>query len=368
MDPQIKTVEEIDELYKFTLAGINVSIANSLRRTIINDIPTVVIRTENYNDNQCKFIKNTTRLHNEILKQRLSCIPIHMQLDELDLLPNNYELVVDVKNDDDKTMYVTTEHFKIRKKDGGKYLSPAEHLRIFPPSKQNYFIDFARLRPKISDSIPGDELSFIADFSISTAKTNSMFNVVSKCAYGNSPDLEKINKVWQEKESKLKSEDVSQEDISFQKKNFYILDAQQIYLKDSFDFVIQSVGVYENKTIVKTAAQILFEKFDNFNNFIDSDIVDILNSDTTMSNCYDIHLKDEDYTIGKVLEFILYAKYYEEEKKLTFCGFKKFHPHDNYSVIRIAFKQQSDKSMAKQLLKNASTEAVNIFKKIHKIV
>ena len=198
MDPQIKTVEEIDELHVY-IAGINVSIANSLRRTIINDIPTVVIRTENYNDNQCKFIKNTTRLHNEILKQRLSCIPIHMQLDELDLLPNNYELVVDVKNNDDKTMYVTTEHFKIRKKDGGKYLSPAEHLRIFPPSKQNYFIDFARLRPKISDSIPGDELSFIADFSISTAKTNSMFNVVSKCAYGNTPDLEKINKVWQEK-------------------------------------------------------------------------------------------------------------------------------------------------------------------------
>ena len=34
-----------------------------------------------------------------------------------------------------------------------------------------------------------------------------------------------------------------------------------------------------------------------------------------MSNCYDIHLKDEDYTIGKVLEFILYAKNITKKKK-----------------------------------------------------
>ena len=49
-----------------------------------------------------------------------------------------------------------------------------------------------------------------------------MFNAVSKCAYGNTPDLTLIDKVWKEKEQKLKNDDVSKEDIEFAKKNLFI--------------------------------------------------------------------------------------------------------------------------------------------------
>ena len=49
--------------------------------------------------------------------------------------------------------------------------------------------------------------------------------------------------------------------ISFQEKNFRILDAQRYYIEDSFDFVVQSVGVYDNKDIMKTGAKILYNKF-----------------------------------------------------------------------------------------------------------
>ena len=92
------------------------------------------------------------------------------------------------------TLFFFSLHFRIKKKDTNTYLSEQEQRNIFPPNRiTNSYIDFARLRPKISDSIPGEELQFTAEFSISNALTNSMFNVVSKCSYGNTPDASKIN-------------------------------------------------------------------------------------------------------------------------------------------------------------------------------
>ena len=90
MNPKIDNISDKGNTLQFTLSGVNVSLANAIRRTILSDIPTLTFFTETYNDNQCKIEINTSRLHNEILKQRISCIPIHMT--ELDILPGNYFL------------------------------------------------------------------------------------------------------------------------------------------------------------------------------------------------------------------------------------------------------------------------------------
>ena len=98
---------------------------------------------------------------------------------------------------------------------------------------------------------------------------------------------------------------------------------------------------------------------------IDSDVVPIKMSETTVDNSYDIVLENEDYTIGKALEYILYEKHYNGDKILTYCGFKKFHPHDDDSVIRIAFSQPADKRMVGQYIKEAAVAAKDVFKKVH---
>lgn len=365
MEPQFSEIYENEQILKFTLSGLNVSLANALRRTILSDIPIVVIRTENYNDNQCNITENTSRLHNEIIKQRLSCIPIHMT--NLETLPGKYMLEVDIRNDTDGVMYATTEHFKIKNKSNGNYLKEEEVHRIFPPcEKTNSYIDFVRLRPRISDIIPEEVLKLTAEFSVGTAAESSAFNVVSKCTYGNTPDIPKINEKWQEIEAKLRTQDdLKDSDIEFQKRNFYLLDAQRIFVPDSFDFAIKSVGVYENRVLIKMAAQTLFEKFGNFVNDVNSDVVPILNSETTMENSYDIHLEDEDYTMGKVIEYILYERYYQKDKVLNFCGFKKMHPHDTKSIIRIAFAESGEKSEVKKILAEAGLRAQEVFKKVH---
>jgi len=365
MNPSINNIAVEDDLYKFTLSGINVSLANALRRTVLTDIPTTVFYTETYKDNQCNIEINTTRLHNEIIKQRLSCIPIHIT--ELDLLPNNYVLELDMENNTDNIIIITTEDFKIKNKSNGNYLTKEETRRIFPANvKTNAYIDFARIRPRIGN-IPGEKLKLTAEFSVHTAIESSMFNVVSICSYGNTIDKSKVQSVWEQHENKFKSEQLTKQDIEMQKKNFYILDAQRHYVEDSFDYSIQSIGVYENKQIVKMACKVICDKLNEMIINIESDIIPIRPSETIMENSYDIILENEDYTMGKMLEYILYELYYNNENALSFCGFKKFHPHDDESIIRIAYNNKSDKNMVRNHLNNACMKAKEVYEKINKM-
>ena len=94
----ITNFEEFDNRLTFTISGIDLSYANALRRTIISDIPTLVFRTSPYEKNKCNIISNTGRLNNELVKQRLSCIPICIPDEKLfKHFINNYELELSEK-------------------------------------------------------------------------------------------------------------------------------------------------------------------------------------------------------------------------------------------------------------------------------
>ena len=366
MNPKISNISEESDLYRVTLSGINVSIANAIRRIILSEIPVTTIQTDSHETNDCKVIVNTGRLHNEILKHRLSCIPIIIK--ELDLLPEKYILEVNVSNESDNMRYVTTEDFRIKNKSNGNYLTAEETRKIFPPNAiTNMYIDFARLRPKISDSIPGEHIHLEAEFSVHCAKDNSMYNVVSKCAYANTPDIAKIESTWSDIQEKWVKEGLSKDEVQFQKKNYMLLDAQRQFVPDSFDFVVQTLGIYENSELLKTACAILQNKFLDLIQAVESDTLLILTSETTMDYCYDVMLENEDYTVGKVLEYILYENFYQGKAILNFCGFKKFHPHNKDSTVRIAFSQNTDRNMVRQVLKEAGVSAAEVFKKIYKM-
>jgi DNA-directed RNA polymerase II subunit RPB3 len=372
MNPTISDIVHEDDVYKFRLSNINVSLANAVRRIILSEIPTYVFNTDNSAENNCIIEVNTSRLHNEIIKQRLGCIPIHrkvsMNKKEEESLAGNYIVEVDVTNDTDNIMYVTTEHFKLKNKVTGNYITEEETRKIFPKNPlTHYFIDFVRLRPKISDTIPGEKFKMTCEISVSMAKVNSMFNVVSICSYFNTLDNIKKDKVWEEHRDKLiqTDKDITSDEIEFQKKNFELLDAQRYYVPDSFDFTVQTVGVYDNQEIVKRGCVVLQNKFIDLIHDIDADIVPINVSESTMDNCYDIMLEGEDYTIGKVLEYILYETFYNKEKKLSYCGFKKYHPHDSYSIIRVAFSDRLDKAAVRQCLREASVLAQEVFTKLY---
>ena len=364
MNPQVElNSRHNDEMLLFTLSGVNVSLANAIRRTILSEIPLVVFRTTPYEQNKANIIANTSRLNNEILKQRLSCIPIHIK--DIDGFPlKNYQLEVNVENITDTTMYVTTENFVINDLVTGKPIDQTKNREIFPADDYTgYFIDFVRLRPKISEELPGEKINLTCELSIGTAKEDGMFNAVSTCSYGYTVDalaqeatLEKLRQKW-------KDEGKNADEVNFEAKNWKLLDGLRITKQDSFDFTIQSVGIYENVELVHKGCEILIDKFQYQDSLIEKDELVIEKSQNTMSNSYDIILENEDYTIGKVLEYLMYTKFYET-KMLTFCGFKKMHPHDSQSIIRVAYKDPIDISTIKGNLKECIDDAIQVFTKV----
>jgi hypothetical protein len=100
-----------------------------------------------------------------------------------------------------------------------------------------------------------------------------------------------------ETDLKIRNPGISKEDITFEKNNFKYLDQARCFLPDSFDFIIQSIGVFSNRKIVSLALDVLIKKLSKMIN----EKTPVIPSETTMMNCFDIILIDEDYTIGKMI-------------------------------------------------------------------
>lgn len=399
-----------DNKLSFSLKNIHYSTANAIRRTILSDIPVYGIKTETEEINQCHVQANTSRFHNEIIKQRLSCIPVHSKVKnpkpinksrepwESESAPDSYsskedmrlyELEVEAKNEDDhQTLWVTTEDFRLRNKETNEYLSPEELHQIFPANViTGRYIDFVRLLPRIGQTVPGEQIKLSAEFSVCTAKENGMYNVATICTYHNTIDTVKRDAAWEqyEKEHSKEFENKSDQEKLFEKENFYQLQGQKYFVSNKkgepieFSFVVQSVGIYESTEIVKMACSVLVDKLRILIHQSDADILQIIPSDSIRQSgvylsvtessipySYDIVLENEDYTIGCVLEHILYEMYYEGEQLMTFVGFKKYHPHDTYSILRVAYKEDTPILTRKTHIQKAIAFAVKIFDEIGK--
>ena len=359
MNPHLEPLD-IANSFGFTLSGVNMSLANALRRVMLSDVPLVVFRTTPNDRNKCNIITNHTRLNNEIIKQRLSCIPIHIK-DTAEFPLKNYIMEVNVENNTDTLMFVTTENFVIKDLVTGKLLPQDKTREIFPPDDTTgYFIDFVRLRPKISDEIPGEKIHLTCEFDIGTAKEDGTFNAVATCAYGFTGDSAAQDAELARKRQTWKDDGRTEKEIKFESDNWKLLEAKRIYKPDSFDFALQSVGVHTNYELVDIACKILINRFNAVGTLIERDELEIKTSENTMSNCFDVILENEDYTIGKVLEYLLYTNFYEKNI-LTFCGFKKMHPHDSHSIIRVAYTEPVERATVKGHVKECVDEAVRIY-------
>ena len=359
MEPVITKIAEKDNILTYTLSGINVSIANGLRR-IVSEIPAIVFRTSPHEANTATFEINTTRMNNELLKQRLSCIPIYAP-DDFPL--DDYILVVDKQNKSSTIEYVTTADFEvidIKNKQKNSNLT----AKLFPPNPiTGDYPELVRLLPRVSENIEGERLVLKCNFDLGTAKEDCAFNVASTCVYSNTLDPVKIKAVWTEKKTEL-AKTMNAEELLFAEKDWNLLDAKRHFISDSFDFMIETVGPYTNMEIIDKAAKLMIGKLERLQETIQGDPNIIMPSETTIPNSFDIVIKNEDYTLGKVIEFILYAKHYGET--LDYCGFRKPHPHIDEIVIRVGFKNPTEKVTVATYFVNAAVDAIRIYEKIGK--
>lgn len=385
MNPMVSSIQESGKNLSFTLSGVHHSISNAIRRTIVSDIPTVIFRTSSHAENKANFIKNTTKYHNEILKKRLSNIPVHFLGSNLEdfyginisyvdnllrtkKILENYLLEVNVNNTTDNMLTVSTEHFKIFDKEGNKYILQEESKLIFPPfvpynRNTEYYITFVKLNPRISDEIIGEAIQFSAEFGYGSSKEDGSFSVASMATYGNTIDEEKAEDVLKELKAEW-SRTMTAEEVDKEALNWSLLDKKRIYLPNSFDFKIETIGVYESQRLVTKACEILIERLYLLNYVIDSNLLEIIVSKNISENSYDVILKADDYTIGSMIQYVMYVSYYPED--LNYCGYKKIHPDDSHSVLRLGYQNETTIETIKEQIKTSIVMLVDVFQNIRK--
>lgn len=363
--PTISNITDTDETMSFECDNINVSVINSIRRVILSEIDTVVIRVEPHEKSDVIIHKNISRINNEMLKQRLACIPIHISDSSIDV--ENYLVEVNVVNNENAIRLVTTEDFKIKNIKTGTYLADDETRKIFPSHPlTGEYISFTRLQPKISAGHNAETIHLEAKMTRSNASESGAYNVVSCCSYMMAPDVVKQREMWTEKEEEAKAKGLELGEQ--ERKDWELLEAQRIYKKDAFVFFIETIGVYTNQDIIKKACNVMLEKLDTIKMKINKGELDITKGKNVM-DCMDIILEGENYTLGKVLEYGIHKLYFEDQPYLSYVGFNKFHPHDDYSVIRISKDTNYDKSSKQEPLTKERIHSIleNVCDEISKI-
>lgn len=355
--PNIKTAQENEELLTFTITNCNVSVANALRRTLISDIDTVIIQ-------DIDIYTNTTKLNNEILKHRLSCMPVHIKdLSTID----GIKLEINEVNNTDALLYITTRNIKIKNKETDTYLTEKICKEVFPANEiTKCYPLFCRLKPKLTNEKSGQIIKLSASLKISNARENGMYNVVSTCAYKNSPDIAIQNDEWQKIADRLSEKEIDSSTIQYEKENWFTLKAKRFFVENSFDFKVESVGVFTNLELMHLACDKIINSLNDIITKCDSDKLTFEKNTTTLSNSVDIILENYGYTIGKLLEYILHHEYYLNDNQLSYIGFIKKHPHDDFSIIRLAFinSERFTDTNIYSLIKFACQNNIEIFKHI----
>ena len=295
----------------------NVSVANALRRTILAEIETPVLR-------DIRITKNTSRFTNELLAQRLGCVPVV----SLDPTIIGVEVRLAVKNTTEEILMVTTED-----------LVAHGHPRLFPPSmygEKEWFIDLLRLRPAIAN-IAGEEIELTCVIGLGKASESGQYNVASTCSYAMTQNQAASDEAF-------KGQDDS-------KDNWNLLEAKRFVEPDSFEFLIQTLGVYTNTELVVKACDVLILSLHSLAFHIEPSL-------STMKSCFDVVLPDGDYTVGKLLEYEVFK---EHGKTVSYVTFLKKHPHDAVGILRVATLGDVDLAV---LVSEAARRVAEIFIKI----
>ena len=367
--PSVKNARYIDDVMHFTLSNADISIANGLRRTILRDVPTLAMRGFPHAESTIHFTKNTTRLNNEILKTRLSCVPVHtgglkMTADEV---ARNLEVRVGYKNRTDKIVYLTSENFGVFHKGNNAPLDKSLVRGMFPPDEMTQmFIDIVRMHPShvgepsrpnlsMSSGDTGDEVEFRAGLAVVTAATSSTFNMTSVCSYSYTPDAAQLRRAWDFEAKKFESKEAAEA----QRSDWVVINRQRHYVPNSFDFCLKSIGVYSNEDLVAKACEVLAENVANTVKYLAEHTSKIAPSAHIAPNCYDVTFPDS-HTVGKILERELYNLYFDAEgdSTLTFCAFLKSHPQAPDSIIRLAFVEPKDEAFILTCFDTASKNSV----------
>lgn len=356
----------------FTLSGdekygLDKSIANGIRRTLLIDIQSVAFDPDNI-----KIEKNTGSLHNEFLKHRISLIPLY-----IDPETYNYSLLFELKvvMNDDTTMNIYNGDFNIyplkneylekvesgdkptiemlKNIDKNYYnlnnpLSKGEKKKIFRPFRfgnvDNYML-ITELKDTGSES-EKQTIDLYAVPSIGTTRVHSRHNNLPTVVYTFTKDKKAFDDHLKEM---IVIDKVKHSDKPQYTKSLILKESERYFLRDmndspySYDFKIQSNHYFDSPTLYKKSLDILIGRLQHIGEQLEilttTPEESIFSIDKFKGDLsYQIVMLKEDDTTGNMIQSHMANKFLDGENIIEVCGYKKPHPLTELIVFNVMIK------------------------------
>ena len=345
--------------------GLDKSIVNSLRRTLLSEIPVIAFRIEEGSDVDIIMELNNTSLHNEFLKHRLSMIPIYLDPETYE---NQYLFYLNVKHDSSYPFkFVTTDDIKIYPLKKGvnitekvsldnydfqNPLSTNEHKQIFRPFKfkeKEYGILITELK---STNVDGQfqELICYGVPSISDGREKASWKAVSDSIYSFKPNEDLFLKVANDKAG-IKNIIDEEERNSFIE-SLRLSEGERYFFRDNnneanqYNFTVTSVHYKSSKELFIQANELMIDKLSlvkqHFINTTTGESTSIIIEPSINDDNYIIKICGQNDTLGNVLQSHIVNHHIVNDSLLNFCGYKKSHPLEEYISIYIGFNPNNN--------------------------
>lgn len=345
--------------------GLDKSIVNSLRRTLLSEIPCIAFRVEEGTNKDIIMEVNNTSLHNEFLMHRLSMVPLYIDPEKYD---SQYLFYLNVKHDSNHPFkFVTTDDIKIYPLKNGvtpgetidldnfdmnKPLSKNEHNEIFRPYEfrgKQYPILLTELKATDSEDTY-QELICYGVPSISDAREHAAWKAVSDSIYTFLPNEELFLKVANDKAGHNKIIDDEERDKFIE--SLRLAESERYFYRDIFNeanrytFTVTSVHHYSSKQLFILATDIMIDKLEilkqHFINMVSGGTTTISVEPHINENSYHFKLCGQNDTLGNVLQSHIVNKFIEEGSLINFCGYKKSHPLEEYISLYLGINPDNN--------------------------
>ena len=309
--------------------NVPVAFVNGLRRILLSEIPTVVVR-------DVQILDNSTKMIHEMLKHRVEMLPINVRPEETAVIRDTkIELRYLPPATPDLTrkeaVDITSDDFAI---DGPR---PSIILKDRDLDQPLYFM---RLQPTESIHVK-------ASLAVETKGTSQ----VCVATFKNHIDQE-LAKL--DKDSYVAVAGDDDNERAMLAKVFDNYEIQRSYSRDDegrpywFDFVVESIGVTPAKELLKQAAMIFKKKIETWcENPIQREEGD----------WYSIETEEEGHTIGALAQILIY------NQKVNFVSYRIVHPLLPKMIVRFSSKIAPEK-----VIEKFKTEAVALCESILKSV
>lgn len=362
--------------------GLNRTIINAIRRTLLSSIETYAFRT-NYEKSDIVIEKNETSLHNEFILDRVGLIPLYLDPKLVEDNPLKYLFVLKVKHDNSNPVtLITADDFEIyqlketvskssdyingmvdfdkNNYDMNKTISNKDIFRPYSYNGKDHYCLLHELKSTSStDNV--QELVLYGSPSVSISKEDARWQGVSCATYSYKINDELCKKIIAEKLSR--EEDLPEEEHESFKKDLFLKEGQRYYHRDVnaesywYNFDLESQHFLNAKDLFLRANEIIIYSLEVFKeellNIQNEDIKSLIHlkysNDEKKKNVINMVVEMRsivtpnsiwhgfDDTLGSIIQAHISNKMINNESVLNLIGYKRTHPLEDKYLFTVSF-------------------------------